>query len=323
MDLEDDPPDDQSDSGSPGPVGTGNYEVVQGDCMSSIGFANGFFWRTLWDHPANRELKNARQNPNVLLPGDRVYIPPLEIKQEPRATDKRHTFVRKGVPARFTIVLQDLGTPRANEHYTLVIDGKFQEGVTDKNGTISTFISPNARGGRLLIGDNNDEILIDFGNIDPISEISGVQSRLKNLGFFDHGTPCVNGVALSAPGVVGGMSVDGIVQLTDAAPDGGVAVNLLTDNPTVQANSSVRVQGGRMSAPFTVDTSKGVVPSAATISAVGACGGSSVSLSVVTAPCVTGIAFVSLRHHGRRRRHWYGHAQFRRAHRGLGGASKE
>jgi trimeric autotransporter adhesin len=100
----------------------------------------------------------------------------------------------------------------------------------------------------------------------------------------------VNGVGLSAAGVVGGMSVNGSVQLTDAAPDGGVAVNLLTDNPAVQASSPVRVQAGRMSAGFTVDTSMGVVPSAVTISAVGACGGSSVSLSVVTAPCVTGIA---------------------------------
>src|SRR6185295_11302445 len=89
---------------------------------------------------------------------------------------------------------------------------------------------------------------------------------------FEDGTPCVNGVGLSAAGVIGGTSVNGSVTLTDAAPDGGAVVNLLTDNPAVQANSPVRIQAGRMSAGFTVDTSMAVTPSAATISAVGACG---------------------------------------------------
>ena len=37
----------------------------------------------------------------------------------------------------------------------------------------------------LLIAINQEEITINFGYMDPIDEISGVQRRLQNLGFYE------------------------------------------------------------------------------------------------------------------------------------------
>jgi hypothetical protein len=73
-------------------------------------------------------------NINVLLPGDEVFVPDLTVKEVARPTDQRHRFATKGVQARFTVTLLDMGRPRANERYILTVDGKSKEGCTNANG---------------------------------------------------------------------------------------------------------------------------------------------------------------------------------------------
>ena len=174
----------QQNANGKGPVGQGNYVMKQGECVESVAFQHGLFWQTVWNHPNNKQLQTVRKNPNVLLPGDKVFIPEKKLKEESGATEKRHCFRRKGVPARFTLILQDLGQPRANERYVLLIGGISREGKTDSEGELSEPIPPGAREGRLFLGDDQEEIVINFGNIDPIEEVSGVQTRLRNIGFY-------------------------------------------------------------------------------------------------------------------------------------------
>jgi hypothetical protein len=69
-----------------GPLGSGAYIVQEGDCFLSIAYQHGFFWETLWNLPANAELRNTRQDPGQLLVGDRVMVPDRQIKQVPTRT---------------------------------------------------------------------------------------------------------------------------------------------------------------------------------------------------------------------------------------------
>src|SRR5260221_607385 len=113
-----------------GPAGEGDYVVKEGDCLASLAYARGLYWRSVWSHPRNAALKKARKNPNVLLPGDRVHLPELEPKDYEGSTDKRHKFVRKGVPEMLRFVLRDeFGKARANVRYRLVVDGTPFEGT--------------------------------------------------------------------------------------------------------------------------------------------------------------------------------------------------
>jgi hypothetical protein len=169
-----------------GPVGSGNYEVQQGDCIESIAFEHGHFWETIWNHPDNQQLKSLRRDPNVLLAGDKVFVPDLRPKDESGATEQRHSFKRKGVPSKLRIVLKDENDqPRADVPYTLEIDGQLFSGQTDGQGGLQHRIPPDAKQGKLTIGtgDEAEEHELQLGHIDPITEVSGVQARLNNLGF--------------------------------------------------------------------------------------------------------------------------------------------
>jgi hypothetical protein len=169
---------------SSGPVGQGDYVVNAGDCISSIARASGHFWKKLWDLAANAELKRARGDPNILLEGDLVTVPPLEPREESCATEKTHKFVRKGEPAklRLQIMLED-STPRANSDYVLNIDGKLSSGKTDGEGKLEVWIPPDARKGTITFCDDNCAINLELGSLDPIDQISGIKGRLNNLGY--------------------------------------------------------------------------------------------------------------------------------------------
>ncbi|MBK9118709.1 MAG: type VI secretion system tube protein Hcp [Phycisphaerales bacterium] len=168
-----------------GPVGTGERIVRSGECTASIAKETGHFWRTIWDDAGNADLRAARENPFVLLPGDRVHVPALRQKWEPGDAEKRHRFRRKGEPEVLRLRILSDAVPRGNEPFVLVVDGVEHRGSTDADGNLVCPISPAARRAHLRVGESEDalEYEFDLGHVDPVTEISGVQGRLKNLGF--------------------------------------------------------------------------------------------------------------------------------------------
>jgi hypothetical protein len=160
------------------------HVVKQGDCMNSIADQYGFFWQTLWDHERNAELKQRRGNPNVLMAGDRVFIPEIRPKDESGETTRVHTFRLKGVPVKLNVQLMDIGgLVRANLRYTLTVDGKRTTGVSGGDGMVSEVIPPRAKRARLTL-ETGEEYDLDLGYMNPVEYTSGVQARLKNLGYY-------------------------------------------------------------------------------------------------------------------------------------------
>jgi hypothetical protein len=162
------------------------YTVQQGECLSSVAFANGLFWETIWEHPENATLKAARETPFVLKPGDVVYIPDVRPRQVRAATGARHVFRRKGVPAKLRLQVLVRNEPLANLPYVLS-SGPYQiTGTTDAEGRIEVSVPPNLPETMLRVGEGASARVYRLAprTLNPAREIDGIQARLANLGYY-------------------------------------------------------------------------------------------------------------------------------------------
>jgi len=168
----------------------GNYTVQQGDHLSKIAHAMGFSsYHTIWDHPNNAALKQQRQNPNVLFPGDVLFIPDRETREESRPTDQKHKFQKKKPDLKLRLTLEDIyEKPIANASCVLMLGGDTRTVTTDGSGKIEQDIKPDVHDATLTIQDaqtpfQGSQIAIKIGDLDPVTEVSGQTARLNNLGY--------------------------------------------------------------------------------------------------------------------------------------------
>lgn len=172
----------------------GWYEVVQGDCLSSIAQRNGLrSWKLIWDDPNNKDFKAARKDPNVLYPGDQLFIPDAKpsTKKENASTDKVNKFKVKLPKTFLRIQVKDLSDkPLSGKSYTLTVGDDELKGKTDGDGIVEQKINPTMTTAQLVVWlkepDKGPRLLWDvaIGHLDPVDTIEGIQARLNNLGFF-------------------------------------------------------------------------------------------------------------------------------------------
>jgi hypothetical protein len=161
------------------------HQVSQGECLSSIADHYGFFWQTLWDHAENEQLKQDRKDPNVLREGDSVFVPDKALGEESCATEQRHRFRKKGVPAMLRIRVLVDGEAQSSADYILIIDGRSVSGTTDGDGLLEQSIPPGAVDGELRVTKDNQErrFYLSLGHLDPIDTELGVKQRLRQLAY--------------------------------------------------------------------------------------------------------------------------------------------
>jgi hypothetical protein len=161
------------------------HEALQGESLHSLAVATGHRWETLWDHPENAELRSRRKSPDILLPGDRVFIPAIEPCDATIPTDRRTRFRRRSVPAKLRLVFHDLDRPRADAPFVLDLDGRVETGATDANGMIERWVSPFAERVRVRFLDDVTATIHEFSirGLDPHDSDSGALHRLRQLGY--------------------------------------------------------------------------------------------------------------------------------------------
>jgi len=159
------------------------HKVKPGDTIASLSESYGHFPGTIWHHPENSDLRSKRDNMNILAEDDEVFIPEIENKTCVCPPQMRHRFRRVGVPALYRLQLLRNGKPRKNLKYLFALDGQTIEGVTDERGVIEIFIPPATPELTLFLGDEETPRIIKIGRLEPVDSISGLQQRLRNLGY--------------------------------------------------------------------------------------------------------------------------------------------
>ncbi|MFD2645221.1 peptidoglycan-binding domain-containing protein [Pseudomonas japonica] len=163
------------------------YHLVSGnDSVDSIAYDNGLYWQTLWHHPNNAELRQARGDQrNILAEGDRLFVPDITPRDVAKALDRRHRFRRKGIPVTVEVRLtENDDEPRADLGYRIKAGKRETEGRSDADGWIRFGLMPDIGSGTLTL-ETGETFDLVFSSMRPSATLKGVQGRLRNLGYFD------------------------------------------------------------------------------------------------------------------------------------------
>jgi hypothetical protein len=196
------------------------YCVKQGDYLAKIAKENGFVdYRTIWDHAQNKQLKDKRKNPNVLAPGDQLFIPDKASREENAPTDQKHTYMAKTSKNILRLVLEDIyGKPIARAKCELRVEGEVFQIVSGADGKIEHEIPATAQNAELVIKEGNTalknvKLTVLIGHLDPVENVSGQKARLSNLGYYlgrlDIGDPAKFRSAVEEFQCDFGLTVDG------------------------------------------------------------------------------------------------------------------
>jgi hypothetical protein len=175
------------------------HDVRRGEVLQHIASDAGFFDPdTIWNAPENADLRKERSDPNVLVEGDRIFIPDKTPKEVSAASGQLHSFelLTGELVLRLRVQKSD-GTPLGNELCTFAIaDSPLPNTTTDKDGRVERKVDIGPATPRPLDGNIdffNPDLRLVFhlkvGDLDDIGTPSGQQARLNNLGYFAGSDP--------------------------------------------------------------------------------------------------------------------------------------
>jgi Putative peptidoglycan binding domain len=174
----------------------GYHTVTDGEWMGRIAWDAGFKeWRWIWEHGNNAGLRAKRHDPNMLAPGDTVWLPPAKPKSTSHSTDKAHEFVRDRdedkLVLRFNgvaLYVQNFGAIS----YTLTVNGNPTTGtIASENDQIEIPLPISTKEATLEIGGVTRTLTV--GGLQPIERMAGMQARLNNQSFLDGPVDNLNG----------------------------------------------------------------------------------------------------------------------------------
>jgi len=167
------------------------HTVEQGEYLGVIAKEYGFAsYSTIWEHDNNAALRDLRKNPNILLPGDQVFIPDKQSKQAEIKTGKQTRFKVRQDKMLLRLVLEEVfGEPLANATCQVTVDGKTEDLTTDASAVLEFEVSPSAQSIQLVVKEEGNQlqgiaIPLKLGHLDPVDEQTGQIARLNNLGYF-------------------------------------------------------------------------------------------------------------------------------------------
>ncbi len=162
-----------------------NHITAAGEWIGSIAVASGNrSWKTVWNHPRNAGLR-ARRDPNLLVPGDSIWVPPVNVKSEstPSATTNKLILStpQDKLVIRFTRITRYVSNFGPIK-YTLEVGKNKQAGILNADGDqIEATLSLDVTEATLTI--NGGSATLQIGKLTPRSRLDGMQARMTNLGW--------------------------------------------------------------------------------------------------------------------------------------------
>ncbi len=161
-----------------------SYVVRAGDHLAKIAHNVGLDPDIVWKHPKNKDLRAKRPDGNLLCEGDILFLPLEDAKGLPLQIGAENRFSAEIPKIETHLRFKDAKGPFAGEAY--VIEGLDEpiEGTTDGDGGLVLVSPVTARVAKVFFTKRARRFAVLLGDMDPITEVSGIQLRLTALGFF-------------------------------------------------------------------------------------------------------------------------------------------
>lgn len=161
------------------------YVVKQGDFLGKIAWSHGVQEDAIWNLAANAALKTLRVSPNVLCPGDVLYVPDVKPTRFKLSVGSSNTFEAQVPMTTLHVAFADDGVPWSGAAYRVEgVFGMTIEGSTDGGGVATIEVPINCGSIDVVFDARGRKFRFDVGHLDPVSEPSGVRARLQHLGYL-------------------------------------------------------------------------------------------------------------------------------------------
>jgi N-acetylmuramoyl-L-alanine amidase len=164
------------------------YVVKAGEHLADIAERFGYEQdETVWNNERNSDLRKLRPNPYVLADGDELYLPERTPKAESKSTGAEHLFTLQTTRLKLKLIFEIFNGKAIDSEPSTVTPAPLDAPkMTGGNGDVELTIARSSHFFQIALGGYESELHV--GRLDPISEDTGVNARLVNLGYL-HGAP--------------------------------------------------------------------------------------------------------------------------------------
>jgi hypothetical protein len=158
------------------------YIVRRSDHLTKLALRFGFSADEVWSHPRNAELKAKRRNPNILCPGDVLWIPDEARLPLPLDVGAANAYVASVPEVTVRLTLRDAaGVPLRGRKYVAVGPGTRVEGEVGTEGLVEIPMDAHVEEILLAVEGEDAQWRLLVGQLDPHDEASGAEQRLLSL----------------------------------------------------------------------------------------------------------------------------------------------
>ena len=162
------------------------YVVKQGDYLAKLAYIYGFDAAEAWRHEKNKPLRQQRKNPQVLYPGDILFIPTTVSRKGASVTAAASNQFVANLPTTSVILRLKRGERLVRNATCLITGLTAEQGEyhTDGEGIVRLEVAPHISLFRIAVPSHDIEYSIRIGALDPINSPMGAAKRLANLGYL-------------------------------------------------------------------------------------------------------------------------------------------